>query len=95
MPYNHVFLIEDGDKPLFLADSYESACKKIREIVQDGDPQDSYPFIQVWKNIVYFEDGRRPSKGWTWREFFMMEHLYVEGKQVDYKEMLRREKMIR
>lgn len=93
MPYNHVFLIDDGDKPVFLADSYESACKKVREVLEVNP--DACPSIEVWKNIVYFEDGRRPSKGWTWREFLMMEHLYVEGKQVDYKEMIRREKMIR
>lgn len=79
MPYNHVFLIEDGDKGLGLYDSYDKAVSAIHKIVQDGDPRDSYPFVQVWKNIVYFEDGRRPSKGWTWREFLMVRHLYTES----------------
>ncbi len=77
MPYNNVFLIEDGDKELGLYDSYDKAASAIHKIVQDGDPQNSYPFIQVWKNIVYFEDGRRPSKAWTWREFLMVRHLYT------------------
>jgi|11_taG_2_1085331.scaffolds.fasta_scaffold33864_2 hypothetical protein len=77
MPYNNVFLIEDGDKVLGLYYSYDKAVSAIHRIVQDGDPRDGTPFIQVWKNIVYYEDGRRPSKGWTWREFLMVSHLYT------------------
>ena len=77
MPYNHVFLIEDGDKPLTLCTSYDKAVSAIYKHLEDGDPRDGTPFVQVWKNIVYFEDGRRPSKGWTWREVLMVRHLYT------------------
>ena len=77
MPYNHVFLIEDGDKELGLFDSYDKAVSAIYKILEDGDPRDGTPFIQVWKNIVYYEDMRRPSKAWTWREFRMVRHLYT------------------
>lgn len=77
MPYNYVFLIEDGDKVLGLYDSYDKACSAIHKHVAQGDPRDAYPFVQVWKNIVYYEDGRRPSKAWTWREFLMVRHVYT------------------
>lgn len=76
MPYNNVFLIEDGDKELGFYTSYDEAVSAIHKIVNDGDPKNAYPFVNVWKNIVYFEDGRRPSKGWIWREFLMVGHLY-------------------
>ena len=77
MAYNDVFLIEDGDKVIGLYSSYDKAVSAIHKILQDGDPRDSYPFIQVWKNIVHYEDGRRPSKAWTWREFLMVRHVYT------------------
>lgn len=76
MPYQHVFLVEDGDKVLGLFDNYDKACSAIHKHVAQGDSRDSYPFVQVWKNIVYYEDGRRPSKGWLGREFLMLERLY-------------------
>jgi hypothetical protein len=81
MPYNHVFLIEDGDKVLGLYTSYDSACSAIHKHIAQGDPKDAYPFVQVWKNIVYYEDGRPPSKGWLGREFLMLERLYGRPKR--------------
>lgn len=76
MAYNNVFLIEDGDKVLGLYTSYDKAVSAIYKVVNEGDPRDANPFVNVWKNIVYYEDGRQPSKGWTWREFLMVGHLY-------------------
>ena len=77
MPYNHVFLITDGDKPLGLYTSYDTAVSNIYKRVAEGDDRDAYPFVQVWKTLKHYEDGRPPMKGWLWREFLMVGHLYV------------------
>ena len=77
MAYNNVFMLEDGDKVLGLYTSYDKAVSAVHKAVSEGDPRDSTPFIQVWKNMVHYDEGRRPSKGWTWREFLMVRHLYT------------------
>jgi len=45
MPYNHVFLVEDGDKVLGLFYSYDEACSAIYKHIADGDPRDAHPSV--------------------------------------------------
>lgn len=75
MAYNNVFLIEDSEgRPVAYCDTYHKAVSKIHEVVARGE---EYAFVNVWKNSLAYDDGRVPSKGWNWREFLMVEHLYV------------------
>jgi len=76
MLYENVFLVEGAGGATFFCDNYHQAVKKIRELVANGD---EYPVVNVWWSDIHYEEGRKPSKSWGWREFLMVEHLYVRG----------------
>jgi len=83
MPYKNVFLINTREGADSYHESYDSAVKRLHELVSADSDMDPSPFISVWKNYVQYEDGRRPSKSWCWREFLMVRHLYVADDKIN------------
>lgn len=76
MRKSHVFQIEHRGKAVTLVDSYSDAASKVRELVDKGHPEDSYPLVHVWTSSVMFARGQEPDKSWVWREFLMVKHIY-------------------